>query len=152
MSIRDQRAFGAGAFLLMIALCFFAVSFRYPAGTAAAMGPGYLPRAVSGILGLIGCLVMLGATRPGADAVVAERWDFVGLGWIIGAVLLFALLLRPTGLVASLFVLVMLSSKASAEFNLRGALATSAILILVCVVGFVRGLGLLLPLWPEGWN
>jgi len=151
-TIRDQRAFVAGALFLAFAIFFFVVALNYPAGTAARMGPGYFPRLLAIALAAIGLAVMLGAVRRTAELQALHRWDVKGLAWVTGSVILFALLLFPLGLVVSLFVLIMVSSKASPEFTWKGALANATVLIALCLLVFVYGLGLQLPVWPAPFN
>lgn len=150
--IRDQRAFASGALFLAFAVFFFATALNYPAGTAARMGPGYFPRLLAIALAAIGLVVMLGAVRRTAEQQALQKWDMKGIAWVTGSVALFALLLFPLGLVGALFVLVMVSSRASPEFTWKGALANAAILIALCLAVFVYGLGLQLPVWPALFN
>lgn len=152
LAIRNQRAFASGALFLGFAIFFYAVALGYPAGTAARMGPGYFPRLLAIALAAIGLAVMLGAIKPTAKPEPLRPWDWKGLAWVTGSVVLFALLLFPIGLVGALFVLILVSSKASPEFTFRGALANAAVLITLCLVVFVYGLGLRLPVWPSILN
>lgn len=152
LTIRDQRAFAAGASFLAFAIFFFVTAMNYPAGSAARMGPGYFPRLLAIVLAAIGLAVMLGAVRPTAERQALQRWDVKGLAWVTGSVALFAFLLFPLGLVGALFVLIVVSSKASAEFSWTGALANGAVLIALCLLVFVFGLGLQLPVWPALLN
>lgn len=152
LAIRNQRAFASGALFLGFAIFFYVVALGYPAGTAARMGPGYFPRLLAIVLAAIGLAVMLGAMRSTAERQLLHKWDWKGLAWVTGSVALFALLLFPLGLIGSLFVLIMVSSKASPEFTWKGALANTAVLIVLCLVVFVYGLGLQLPVWPSLLN
>src|SRR5690606_20894969 len=77
-----------------------------------------------------------------------ERFDFKILFIIIGSVVLFGLLLRPLGLYLSIFLLVAGSSIASFEFNWRVAVVNAIFLVVFCWLAFVKGLGLIFPLWP----
>jgi len=151
-AIRNQRAFASGALFLGFAIFFYLVALGYPAGTAAKMGPGYFPRLLAITLAAIGLAVMVGAMKSTADLQSLHKWDWKGLGWVTGSVVLFALLLFPAGLIGALFVLIMVSSKASPEFTWKGALANAAVLIALCLVVFVYGLGLRLPVWPSIFN
>ena len=81
-----------------------------------------------------------------------RQWDWKGLAWVTGSVVLFAVLLFPAGLIGSLFVLIVMSSKASPEFTWKGALTNAAVLIALCLLVFVYGLGLRLPVWPALFN
>jgi hypothetical protein len=152
LAIRNQRAFASGALFLAFAVFFFVTALQYPAGTAAKMGPGYFPRALAIALAAIGLVVILSAVKPAAEAHALRQWDLKGLAWITGSVVLFGALLFPLGLVGALFVLVMVSSKASPEFTWTGALANAAVLIVLCLAVFVYGLGLPLPVWPSLLN
>jgi hypothetical protein len=152
LAIRNQRAFASGALFLAFAVFFFVTALQYPAGTAAKMGPGYFPRALAIVLAAIGLVVILSAVKPAAEAQALRQWDLKGLAWITGSVVLFGALLFPLGLVGALFVLVMVSSRASPEFTWTGALANAAVLIVLCLAVFVYGLGLPLPVWPSFLN
>jgi len=152
LTIRDQRAFAEGALFLAFAIFFFVTALNYPAGSAARMGPGYFPRLLAIVLAAIGLFAMLGAVRPTAERQGLPRWDIKGLAWVTGSVALFALLLFPLGLIGALFALIVVSSKASPEFTWTGALANAAILIALCLLVFVSGLGLQLPVWPALFN
>ncbi|MGL9618530.1 tripartite tricarboxylate transporter TctB family protein [Bradyrhizobium sp. U531] len=152
LAIRNQRAFASGVLFLAFAVFFFATALQYPAGSAARMGPGYFPRLLAIVLAAIGLVVILGAMKPGAEAQALRRWDLKGLAWIVGSVVLFGGLLFPLGLVGALFVLIMVSSRASPEFTWTGALTNAAVLIVLCLGVFVYGLGLPLPVWPSLLN
>lgn len=124
----------------------------YMQGTAARMGPGFFPRMVSSILGLLGLAIMIGAVMPKAAPEKLESWDLKGLIWIAGAVAIFAFLLQPLGLVISLAVLIILASKASPEFTWLGAAVNTVVLIAFAVAVFVYGIGLQFPVWPTLFN
>ncbi|RXH39396.1 tripartite tricarboxylate transporter TctB family protein [Bradyrhizobium zhanjiangense] len=151
-TIRNQRAFASGALFLAFAIFFFVMALNYPAGTAARMGPGYFPRLLAIVLAAIGLAVMLGAVPRTAERQRLRSWDVRGLAWVTGSVVLFALLLFPVGLIGALLVLIVVSSRASPEFAWKGALANAAILIALCLLVFVYGLGLQLPVWPALLN
>ena len=152
MVIRNQRAFCAGALFLTVSIFFFVVALGYTQGTAARMGPGFFPRMVSSILGLIGLGIMIAAVMPKADIEKLEKWDLKGLIWIAGAVAVFAFLLQPLGLVISLAVLIIIASKASPEFTWLGAVVNTVVLIAFAVGVFVYGIGLQFPVWPTLFN
>ena len=150
--IRNQRAFAVGLLFIVVASTFLVLSLDLQQGTAARMGPGYFPWLLSIALGAIGLAVIAGAVAPGAAIERLSRWDWKGLGWIAGSVVLFAVLLQPLGLVLTLFVLVFASSSASPDFTLRGTIAAAVVLIVICVTAFDYGIDLRIPLWPVIWE
>ena len=152
LAIRNQRAFACGALFLAFAIFFFVTALSYPAGTVARMGPGYFPRLLAIVLAAIGLVVILGAMKSGTEPQALRKWDLKGLAWVTGSVVLFGALLFPLGLVGALFVLIMVSSRASPEFTWTGALMNAAVLIALCLAVFVYGLGLQLPVWPSLLN
>lgn len=152
LAIRNQRAFASGVLFLAFAIFFFVEALGYPAGTAAKMGSGYFPRLLAVVLAAIGLVVIFGAIGSTADREALRKWDFKGLAWVTGSVVLFGALLFPLGLVGALFVLIMVSSRASHEFTWIGALANAAVLIVLCLAVFVYALGLQLPVWPSLLN
>ena len=93
-------------------------------------------------------MVALTALSGKATETHVERFDFRILAIIIGSVVLFGVLLRPLGLYLSLFLLVVASSTASHEFSWKVSLANAIFLTLFCWLAFIKGLGLIFPLWP----
>jgi hypothetical protein len=67
---------------------------------------------------------------------------------VLGAVVLFGLLLQPMGLIVALAVLILVSSKASHEFSWKGALLNTVVMIAFSVGAFIYGINLQIPLWP----
>ena len=133
---------GFGAF-------FAGFGVHYPIGTAAKMGPGYFPTSLGVITILLGAFTIAGGVSGKAAAEKTEKFDLPALFLILVSIVIFGLLLRPLGLLASLALLVIISSYASHEFSWRGALANAAVLIAVCLLLFVWGLKLQFHLWPS---
>nr|WP_249728929.1 tripartite tricarboxylate transporter TctB family protein [Acidovorax sp. CCYZU-2555] len=121
----------------------------YRVGDASRMGPGWFPLCVGLLLVLIGILVVAQSVRPHAAPETVKRPDLRSLAWVLGAVVLFGLLLQPAGLVIALVVLVVVSSRASHEFTWRAALINSVLLTLFSIGVFVEGIHLSIGLWPE---
>lgn len=148
MLIRNQRAFGVGVLFLAAAAFYFFASFNYVTGSAGRMGPGFFPKMVSILLALVSVGVLIGAVSPGAAIEKLEKWDFKGLLWIAGSVVLFGVALDPLGLVGALVLLIVVSSLASPEFSWRGTIINTAILVVFCMGVFVYGISLQFPVWP----
>lgn len=149
MKIRDQISFAAGVMYLVIAAAFAVGARDLQIGTAGSMGPGYFPLVVSSLLGLVGLIVLVTSLHSSAAPTCFRRWYASKLTLILGAVVVFALLLTRAGLVLSIFALVLIASFASDEFDWRVALLNAAVLAAMGVAIFVYGLGLFFPLWPQ---
>mgnify|MGYP000090037325 CR=1 FL=1 len=68
---------------------------------------------------------------------------------VVGSVALYGFLLPRLGLFLALFILVIVSSLASHEFGWKAALANAVFLIIFVYLAFIKGLGLIFPLWPS---
>lgn len=122
---------------------------QYSMGSAARMGPGYFPFWLGIVLALMGATVLMSALSPRAQSTTISRYDFRILFLVIGSVFLYGFSLRYLGLYISVFLLVLVSSYASHEFNWKVAVANGLFLVVFSYVAFVRGLGLIFPLWPS---
>ena len=148
MRIRSQKDFASGLMFILVGLSFSFVARGYSMGTAAKMGPGYFPFWLGIVLALLGALVLWGSLSSKAEQDSLARWDIKTLLWILGAVVLFGLLLKPLGMVLSVLVLVLVSSMASHEFSWKGAILNAIILVLISMGAFVYGINLQMPVWP----
>ncbi|AVA34984.1 putative tricarboxylic transport membrane protein [Cupriavidus metallidurans] len=148
MRIRSQKDFASGLMFILVGLGFSFVARGYSMGTAAKMGPGYFPFLLGLVLAILGALVLMGSLSSKGEEDQLARWDLKTLLWILGSVVLFGLLLKPLGMVLSVFVLVMVSSMASHEFSWKGALLNSVVLVLIALGAFVYGINLQMPVWP----
>jgi hypothetical protein len=145
MPIRNPRDFWAGAIYLALAAVVIAVGRNYLFGSSARMGPGYFPVVLGAILALLGAAsVIRSLLRPG-EPVGAFAWR--PLLFILGAVVLFGLLLEAAGVIVALAALMTVGALASraARFDFA-TVASFAGLIVLCVLVFVKGLGVPMPL------
>lgn len=128
---------------------FAAQATQYNMGSAARMGPGYFPFWLGIVLALMGATVMMSAMSKRAETTTISRYDFRILFLVVGSVVFYGFALRFLGLYISVFLLVLLSSLASHEFSLKVAVANGLFLVAFSYVAFIRGLGLIFPLWPS---
>ena len=148
MRVRNQRDFWSAAMFVVFGLLFIVWSMDYQFGTAQRMGPGYFPTVLGALLIGLGVLVGLPTVKAGSVATQVEKIGWRGLLVILGAVVLYAVLLPRLGFVAALVVLVILSAMASEEFAWRETLISVAVLGVCSYLVFVRGLDLQFPVWP----
>jgi len=148
MQLRNKQDFWAGVMFVILGLGFAYQATHYQMGTSARMGPGYFPFWLGMCLAALGAVVALTALSPKSEKTSVDRFDFKILGIIIVTVILFGVLLRPLGLYLSLFLLVVGSSLASHDFSWKVSVANAIFLMVFCHLAFIKGLGLIFPLWP----
>lgn len=148
MRIQKQTDFFSGLMFIAVGIGFSVVACGYTMGTAARMGPGYFPFWLGVLLALLGVIVALGALSLKGEADRIARFDLRTVLWVLGSVVLFALVLKPLGMVLSVVVLVLVSSMASHEFTWRGALLNAVVLVVISMGAFVYGIHLQMPVWP----
>lgn len=152
--IKNQQDFWSGLmFIGLGALFAYIASSSYTMGTAARMGPGFLPYYLGLILIFLGGLLSLNALRgkPKEEQRIS-RFDWDILFTIIGSLVVFAIILEPLGFYIAILALVVLSSMASHEFNLGVAIGNALFLLLFAYLAFIRGLKLVLPLHPQPFS
>ena len=197
MKIRNQKDFWAGVMFLAFGLAFAIVARNYQMGTAVRMGPAYFPTVLSGLMALLGLIILLrsfvsrihgvaatvhlpfnfadlavgvavvGALAWGSKAMfgnadwgmlasavvlsvlaVLYRPETKALVLILASSLAFAYLLKPLGLVLATIALIFISAFGGHEFKWKEVGILSAVLIVVAVVVFVKGLTLPFPICP----
>lgn len=149
MQIRSQRDFWAGVMFLVIGLTFVVLSQQYQMGTAAKMGPGYFPTMLGALMAILGAMLCVGGVRKSAPKDLVTRFGWREIGLVLGAVILFGILLPQLGMVISLAVLIGVAALASHEFNVRDTLISIVVLIAIAYAAFVYGLELQFPVWPK---
>lgn len=151
--IKNKRDFWSGLLFIAFGLFFCLYSiYNYRLGTAARMGPGYFPMVLGGILCVLGSLVSLLALvfKPQEDDNgVIGRFDWFSFFVILGSVAVFALTLRPLGLILSTGLMIFISSLANRRFRFLETLLLCAVLCLIVWLVFIFGLDLLVPVWPS---
>lgn len=118
--------------------------FQLDVGAAGRMGPGYYPLLISGILIVLGLIVVV-------QGLGAERLTLGTISWrsillVTLAPILFGISVRPLGLAAAIALTAITSTFASRQMGVLGAVLTTAILCAFCIFVFSLGLGLNLPI------
>jgi hypothetical protein len=146
--IRNQKDFWSGVMFTAAGLLFAGFAQEYEMGTGQRMGPAFFPTALGLLLAVIGVVVAIqGLGRATPDGKV-EKFHFDAVGWVLGAVVLFGVLLRPAGLIVSLIVLIVVSAFGSHEFKLKETLLLTGGLVLLVLAVFIYGLKLTIPVFP----
>ncbi len=89
--------------------------------------------------------MLIGSLSSKGEEDHLARRDLKAVLWILGSVVLFGLLLKPLGMVLSVFVLVLVSSMASHEISWKGALLNGVVLVLISMGAFVYGINRQMP-------
>lgn len=150
MKIRNAKDFWSGVMFIAFGLFFAGFARQYDMGTAARMGPAYFPTMLGLLLMFIGATISFKGLRADAEEGhgAVDRFHFKPLILVLGAVVAFALLLRPGGLLVALLALIFISSLGSGEFKLKEILPLAIGLCLLVVAVFIWGLGLTIPVLP----
>jgi len=109
-------------------------------GTAARMGPGYVPRLLAWSLIALGAVIALRGAIRHREAIAGLQWRPIAL--VSFGLVAFALLLESTGLVPALVALVLLASFARRDAGLIETAATAGALAVLCIGIFKLGLGM----------
>ena len=133
-------------FLVALGALAFGLASSLSVGTAAAMGPGYVPRGLTIIIMIYGLVLGIRAMFAGAVAFPSIEWRPLLL--ILGSVALFAVLLPIAGLAITSFALVICAGFAAYDVRVRENAIAAVTLAAFAVVLFVVALGLPIPVWP----
>ena len=134
------------AFLVAFGALAFALASELSVGTAAAMGPGYVPRGLAMIIMVYGVVLGVRAAFSGREPFPSVAWRpifFVG-----AAVAVFAILLPTLGLAVTSFAVVVCAGFAAYDVRLRENALLGVALAVFAVVLFVTVLGLPISVWP----
>jgi hypothetical protein len=148
MKIRNHRDFWAGILFLVTGILFMFLSRQYQLGTAAKMGPGYFPTILGGLMAVLGLLTLVPSIRARTPEVRINKIDLRMIVLILVAVAVYALTLPKLGFIVALFLLILISSIASHEFNLKTTLISAVVLLVFSYLVFVKGLELQFPFLP----
>jgi putative tricarboxylic transport membrane protein len=146
--LRSPQDLAAGLFLLAIAAVGFIGAYELRMGQLTGIGPGMLPKVVSLLVGAFGVLLVVLAFASHGARLAA--WNVRGLVLVLGAVLLFALLVRPAGLLVAGPVAVVTASLADSENRLLPTIGFALVLTLLSGLLFKDLLNLPIPFDPMG--
>ena len=144
MAIRSPKDFWSGVIFVTVGTAAVVFARDHPMGTTMRMGPAYFPTMLGILLALIGAAVILRALIQ--SGLPVEKLSFWKPTLVLGSTVLFGLVLRPLGLVIAIFLLVLVSAYASQRFRWTSALALAVGLAATSAIGFVRLLGLPIPI------
>jgi hypothetical protein len=135
-----------GSFLVALGAIGFWLAGDLNVGTAGAMGPGYVPRALTILIMLFG--VVFAARAAVAGGVPFPEIEVRPLLLISASVALFALLLPRVGLAITSFAVVVCAGYAAQDVRMRENLVLGVVLAAFAIALFIKLLGLPIAIWP----
>ena len=157
MKIKSQQDFFSGLMFMVIGLAFAWGATTYHVGEGARMGPGYFPLLLGIVLaGLGGFIIFESLVVETEDGEPIGKWAWKPLGFVIGANLLFGVLLGglpsiglpAMGMVVAIYGLTFVASWAGTEFDFKEILILSTILAVGSYLAFIVLLKLQFQVWP----
>jgi hypothetical protein len=157
VNIKSQKDFFSGLMFGVVGIAFAWGATNYTVGSAARMGPGYFPLLLGVILAIFGAIIMfysLVVETTDGDKISAFVWR--PIVYILGSNLAFGILLGglpklglpPMGLIAAIYALTLIASKAGTEFKLKDVLILATGLSVLSYLAFIKLLNLQMPVWP----
>ena len=150
--IRNPKDVLSGLLFIALGLLFAWQTQDLPMGTAVRMGPGYFPLLLSGLLGLLGLIILINGLRFPGEMPSGIAWRAVVI--ITGAVVFFGFAVRPLGFLPALGITVFVAATASRLFTFTTAIANTVVMVIFAWAVFIKGLGLPIPIlgpWLGGY-
>jgi hypothetical protein len=157
MRIKSQKDFFAGLMFTVVGAAFALGATSYTIGEGARMGPGYFPLVLGVLLAAIGAFVVFESLLVETeDGEKIGSWAWKPLGFIIGANVLFGVLLGglpklgipAMGLILAIYGLTFVAALASEEFNAREVAVLATVLAVGSYLAFIVLLRLQFQVWP----
>lgn len=152
---RDTSHLPLGIFCILLGAAALWIAQDYDTGTFISMGPGFFPKAVSGLLILMGIVVLLlkGKDLPAAEsdggAIPSLSARLRIIVCVTASILVFAAALMPLGLPVSTFLMVAIAGLGHSGSRPISILLTAAALAILATILFAWLLGLQIPVLPE---
>lgn len=145
--IRSPQDFFGGLVLMAIAAFAYWAALDLQGMRGFTFGPGTAPRLFAALLFFLGgAIAIMGLTSDGPPL---QRYGIRGPFFVALAILCFAFLIRPMGLIVTAFVSFMVAAMGSDETKWVEAVIVGALLTAFCALLFPYALGLPLQLWPR---
>ena len=142
----SRQDFVGGLTIIAIAGFAFWLGRDLPGGAGGGMGPGTLPKGLAVLLGVLG--LMLVGSSLSQEGSQLGCWSIRGPLFILAALVVFGLAVRPLGLAVAGPLAIVVSAFASAEVRWRETILFGVLMTAFCVGLFRFALGLPIPLAP----
>jgi hypothetical protein len=150
-AIRNQTDFLSGLIFGGVGVTALAISRDLSFGTLAQVGPGFFPTVAAVGLCMVALILLVRSVTTGESETITLAP--LPIAVICGAALLFAVLLRPLGLLPAAVIVVLVSTLASRSLGWVAAVTLAVAISGFVTLIFVAGLGLQAPIlgtWLSG--
>ena len=162
MKVGHPRDFWTGVIFAVIGL-FFALVAKgvklgdtvllagYAMGTPARMGPAFFPFWLGLILLILGGVIaFIGYRAKGGEGSEFPKFHWGPILFVLGAVCIFGLIMKPAGMLIAGIVLIVVASMGNPEgVRWKSTIVLAVCLVVMCAMVFVWGLKLPIPLCPD---
>ncbi len=145
-AVRIGQDVGGGIFLLLIAAAALWGSWSLSFGQLSGVGPGLMPRVTAILVAVMGIGMIIYGLAAGSDPM--PRWSIRGPLFVLGAILVFALTIRPFGLAFAGPVAMLLASFGDPDTRAREIIPLAIVLPALCIGLFKYALRLPIPVAP----
>jgi putative tricarboxylic transport membrane protein len=145
--IPGPRDFYGGIALVDLTTLALIASADLPGQRGFAFGPGTAPRLFSFVLAALGAAVAVGGVF--AEGPPIEKYKIRGPMLVVISILVFAILVRPFGLITATFLAFIISIIGSTEMRWIESLIGAVTMTIFCWALFVLLLNLPFQLWPR---
>ena len=150
MKIKSQRDFWSGLMFVAVGIGFAWGATSYNFGSSARPGPGFFPFGLGLLMAILGCAVLFSALVVETDdGDPIGPWAFRPMLIVMASVGLFGFTLPLLGLAVALPIMIVMVSLAGDEFHWKDAVISVVVLTLGSWLIFIKGLSLVIPLWPK---
>jgi hypothetical protein len=150
VKIKSQRDFFSGLMFIVVGVVFAVGATNYSMGSSAKPGAGYFPLILSVLMAMLGAIVLfksLTIETEGGDPIGHIAWR--PLIVIVVAIAVFGLSITRLGMIATIPILIVITSLAGDEFGWVGVIANAVVLTVASWLIFIVGLKLTIPMWPS---
>ena len=145
MKIGHPKDFWGGVLFAAIGLAFAVIAYGvkwlgipgYAMGVPARMGPAFFPFYLGMILFVLGAIIAVGGFRHTGPDETFPKFHWRPIFFILGAVILFGIILKAVGMLLAGIILVLLAGFGSAQFSLKRSLILAVCLVIFCALVFV---------------
>ena len=142
--MRNAKDFWTGLIYIFFGSSAILIARDYSMGTAIKMGPAYFPTILGGLLVTIGVISVIRSFVIPGPAIGALA--IKGLVLVTISVVVFGFVVRGLGVAIAVALLIIVSAYGSTPFRWRPTLVMAAGLTIFCVLVFLKGLGIPLPI------